>query len=70
MSRHRPISISKLVVFVAYAPWLLIFYTLTVLVLQYAFDVELPNPVKFLPSHWRHYLGGIPAITVPEFTIE
>jgi hypothetical protein len=53
MRRRRPNSISKLVVFVAYAPWLLIFYTLAVLVLRYAFDVELPNPFKLLPPHWR-----------------
>jgi hypothetical protein len=42
---------------------LLVFYTLTVLVLRYAFDVELPNPLK----DWRHYLGRIPAITVSGF---
>ena len=50
------------VVFVAYAPWLLIFYTLAVLVLRYAFDVELPNPFKLLPSHWRHYLGYLQSL--------
>jgi hypothetical protein len=61
MPRRHPSS--KLVIFIANALSLLIFYTLTVLVLRYAFDIELPNPLK----DWRHYFGRIPPTTVSEF---
>jgi hypothetical protein len=60
-SPRRPLmTTGELAVFVAYAGWLLILYTITVSILQYAFGIALPNPVKLLPPEYLRWLGHGP----------
>jgi hypothetical protein len=57
LTRRPLISMGELAVFVAYAGWLLILYTITVSVLQYASGIALPNPIKLLPPEYLRWLG-------------
>ena len=39
---------------------LLVMYGITVLVFRFAFGVELPNPIDYLPDSWREHIPRVP----------
>jgi hypothetical protein len=40
--------------------WIVVAYGIVTLVFRYAFGIQLPNPVGWLPVEWQHYIPRVP----------